>query len=295
MKGKSTLWLLITVLVAIGLGALSFFGIGEQQFLGVNSIRQGLDLKGGVSIIYQADHPSPSSHEMQSAQALLQQRLDRRGYTEAAVAIQGTNRLRIDIPDIDDVEEAIAQIGQTAQLFFVSEEGEILLTGERISNAFRSTGDGPHAGQIVIALEFDSEGRVLFEQATAENIGRIIYILLDDEILSAPVVNDRITGGNAIITGSFTTAEAEELASLIRSGSLPFRLDILSTHNIGAKLGAASLETSIMAGAIGFVLVILFMLAVYRVAGLAANLALLIYIAIVLILLSLFRVTLSLP
>ena len=302
MKGKSTITLLITLLVAAGLGALSFFGVGENHLFGVQGIKQGLDLKGGVSITYQADKASPTTNEMQSAQALLQQRLDRRGYTEAEVAIQGSNRLRIDIPDIDDVEMAIAQIGQTAQLFFTNEdflttfdESDILLTGERVSNAYRSTGDGPNAGQIVIALEFDSEGSRLFEQATADNIGRPIMIWLDNDILSAPIVNDRIVGGNAIITGGFTSAEAEELAALIRSGSLPFRLDILSTNNIGAKLGANSLETSLLAGVIGFILIILFMLAVYRIAGLAADLALVIYLALVLILLSLFRVTLTLP
>jgi SecD/SecF fusion protein len=304
MKGKSTFTLLIIILVAAGLGALSFFGVdvGENHLFGVNGIKQGLDLKGGVSITYQVEEGvSPTTEQMNSAQALLQQRLDRRGYTEAEVAIQGGNRLRIDIPDIDDVEEAIAQIGQTAQLFFTTDGGEdgdnfeVLLTGEHISNAYRSTGDGTSAGQIVIVLEFDSEGSRLFEQATADNVGRQLWIWLDDQPLSWPTVNERISGGSAIITGGFTASEAEELAALIRSGSLPFRLDILSTNNIGAKLGANSLETSILAGIIGFALILLFMLAVYRVAGLAANLALVIYVALVLILLSLFRVTLTLP
>ena len=296
MKGKSTIMLLIMILVAAGLGALSFFGVGDNYLFGVQGIKQGLDLKGGVSIIYQADKANPTLSEMQSAQSLLQQRLDRRGYTEAEVAIQGGNRLRIDIPDIADAEEAIAQIGQTAQLVFTNDGGEegnfeVLLTGERVSDAYRATNDG----QIVIALEFDSEGSRLFEQATGDNIGRPLMIWLDDDILSAPTVNDRIVGGNAVITGGFTPAEAEELAALIRSGSLPFKLDILSTNNIGAKLGTNALASSLLAGGIGFLLVILFMFLVYRVAGLAADLALITYLAIVLVLLSLFGVTLTLP
>ncbi len=297
MKSRSIIILFSIIVVAIGLSVLSYLGIGTEHTLGVKNIKQGLDLKGGVSITYEADKVAVTTEEMQSAQSLLQERLDRKNYTEAEVAVQGTNRLRIDIPDVDDPEQIIKEIGKTAQLFFVDEAGKVLLTGERVTNAYKTVSSGSNNGpsSVVVGLEFDTEGQKLFEEATGNNVGKRIIIMLDDEVLSSPMVEQKISGGNAVITGNFTTEEAEELGALIRSGSLPFKLDIISTSNVGAKLGANSLQTSVIAGIIGFAFVFVFMLFVYRIAGLAADIALILFTGLLLVLVSAFGITLTLP
>ncbi len=271
----------------------------SKKLFGIQNIKQGLDLKGGVAIVYEADKANPTTEELDSAKKLIRGRLDRKGYTEAEVAIQGTNRLSVDIPGVGNAEEAISDIGKTAMLYFADIEGNILLTGEHVQNATKqaasSKATGGAGGGIEIALSFTPEGTTLFEEATGNNVGKPIYILLDDAILSAPSVSSKISGGNAVITGSFTPQEAEELAALIRSGNLPFNLNVISMKNVGARLGQNSLATSLNAGLIGFGLVLLFMLIMYRLLGAIADVALFIFIGLELVALSLFGITLTLP
>ncbi len=297
MKLKSFIILVLIVALAGGLCCLAYFGIGEQQFLSAYNIKQGLDLKGGVSIVYEADVSNPTKEQMESAIKLIRGRLDRKNYTEAEVAVQGDNRIAVDIPGVDNAEEAISDIGKTAKLMFIDEEGLVLLTGDQVQNANKqaASGNSGSVGGVEIALQFTPEGAAAFEEATGNNVGKSIYILLDETILSAPIVNSKISGGNAVITGSFTPQEAEELAALIRSGNLPFNLNVITMKNVGAKLGANSLETSIKAGLIVFALVLLFMLVVYRVSGLAADIALFIFLGLEIVVLSFFKITLTLP
>lgn len=288
MRQKAIINIFLVLFSAIALWGISYFGIaGYAAYSGINL---GLDLRGGATIVYEADR-EVTADEMRAAVSLIQGRLDSRGYTEAEVSRQGTNRLRVEIPGIDDVDQAIDFIGRTAQLLFADDEGNVLLDGSVVRNAQPTTSDN----QIVVALDFDSVGQALFAEATGNNIGRPIFIILDDEIISAPMVNERITGGSAVITGGFSVEEAETLAALIRAGALPFNLNVLSMNLIGARLGAASLETSIFAGIIGFILIAITMVVLYRAAGLAADLALIIFLALQLIVLSLFGVTLTLP
>jgi SecD/SecF fusion protein len=151
------------------------------------------------------------------------------------------------------------------------------------------------ASEIVVNLEFTNQGSAAFEAATRANIGRSIMIYLDNELISAPIVNTVINEGRCYISGNFTADSAEQLATLIRDGALPFRLNVASLNNVGARLGADALETSILAGIIGAALVLIFMLGIYRLSGLCADLALIIYTALLLLLLSGFRITLTLP
>ncbi|KAI4453206.1 single-stranded-dna-specific exonuclease recj [Holotrichia oblita] len=174
---------------------------------------------------------------------------------------------------------------------------KVVLTGDYVVNASRyvmTKSEGALPEQAV-SLEFTSEGQLLFEEATGNNIGKPIYIFLDTEILSAPTVNEKITGGNAVITGSFDVQYADELAALIRAGALPFALDIIYMKNVGAKLGSDAMSTSITAGIIGICLVVVFMLGVYKFLGLTADFALLVYIELMMLVLSAFKVTLTLP
>jgi protein-export SecD/SecF family membrane protein len=296
MKVKNILLFLAFIVVAAGLSVVSYMGIGPNHILGVTNIKQGLDLKGGVNIVFEADTDSPTDQEMSSAVMMLQQRLDFQGETESEVSRQGAKRIRVDIPGYEDAEEAVRTIGQTARLTFLDEEGVELLDGSMVADARKSTQQNTYGvSEVVVALEFNSEGATKFEEATGANVGKTISIMLDNIIISSPTVNARISGGNAVIEGGFTAADAEQLANLIKSGALPFDLNVISMQNVGARLGADALRTSIFGGAIAFGLILLLMLFLYRAAGLAADVALFIYLAVNLIVLSLFRVTLTLP
>lgn len=297
MKMRGRMMLLATLIVAVLLSMLSYKGIGAEKTLSVNRIEQGLDLSGGVDIVYEADQPTVTDAEMKAAISLLQGRLDWNGWTEAEVAREGDKRIRVQIPGVADAEEAIQQIGQTAQLSFVDEAGNVLLTGDRVKDASKQVGakDANSPSQPYVALEFDDEGKQLFAEATQKNIGKVIYIVMDEEIISAPVVQTAITDGKAMITGQFGGEEAENLASLIRAGSLPFNLNVIQMKNVGARLGADALSAGIKAGIIGIALVLIYMLFSYKLLGFAADWALVIYIGLELLALSLFHVTLTLP
>lgn len=296
-KGTSFIVLILMCALTIGIAFVAYFGLGSNDLLSFRSIKQGLDLSGGVHIVYEADQESVTKEEMNSAISLIQGRLNRKGYTEAEVAQQGEKRIVVDIPGVANAEEAISEIGQTAMLYFVDMNNNVLLSGAQIADARKDVADvkGNGVPEPYVVLKFNEEGKEKFAEATTANVGKPIAIVLDDETISSPVVNSPITDGEASITGSFTAEEAEELASLIKAGSLPFKLNILEMNNVGARLGANALSTSLFAGAVGIVVVLLFMLLVYRMSGLAADLALIIYIGLEILVLSAFSVTLTLP
>jgi len=298
VKGRSRLFLVLVIILAAGLSVIAYFGIGNNQFAGVGNIRQGLDLVGGVAIVYGVqDFENPTTADMNAAISLIRRRLERYNHMEAEVALQGTDQIRVDIPGVDNPEEAISALGATALLTFRDEEGNILVTGDDVRDANRVTVPGQHgtAGSFAVELQFTSEGTQRFAEATSANIGRPLAIFLDEEPISAPVVENAITDGTAVITGVFTAEEAATLARSIREGSLPFALEVLSVNNVGARLGAGALNQGILAGLIGTSLVLIFMLFVYRICGLAADIALVMYVGLLLIFLSMFGVTLTLP
>ena len=169
--------------------------------------------------------------------------------------------------------------------------GDVLVDGTNVADA----GKAFQNNSVVVTLDFDSVGATAFAEATANNIGKQIGIYMDDMLISAPTVNAAITDGKAIITGNFTAEEAEDLAAKIRAGSLPFSLTALEYNAVGARLGADSLSTSVKAGAVGVALVLLFMLLRYRVPGLIADIALVGYTGIIIVVMSLFGITLTLP
>ena len=297
MKFQGRFRLFLMLLVAVGLGLLSWYGIGAERLCSVNRIEQGLDLSGGVDIVYEADQDFVSESEMNAAVSLLQGRMDWNGWTEAEVAREGSRRIRVQIPGVENAEEAIEKIGRTGQLTFVDHRGQVLLTGDMVAAAEKQVGAvDEFSGSVpYVALEFNEEGKKLFAEATEANIGNVIHIVMDDEIISSPVVQTAITDGHAMISGQFGGEEAEELASLIRAGSLPFDLNVLQMKNVGARLGADALSGGIRAGFVGIILVLVFMIAKYKLLGIAADWALLIYIGLDLIFLSLFHITLTLP
>lgn len=285
-KGKGTVRLaLLLVLIAVA----GFFGCSYMD-----DIKLGLDLAGGVSITYQAKEENPSAEDMSDTIYKLQQRVESYS-TEAEVYQEGDNRINIDIPGESDANEILTELGKPGSLAFMDSQGNTILTGDQVASAQGGMVDGNTGKEYVVSLTFTEEGTKAFADATTNNVGKPIYIVYDNEVVSAPVVREAITGGQCTIDGMSDFEEAENLAATIRIGSLSLELEELRSNVVGAKLGQQAITTSLKAGAVGFAIVVVFMIAVYLIPGLAAVLALSLYVGLILILLVSFEVTLTLP
>ena len=224
----------------------------------------------------------------------LQQRVQNYS-TEAEVYQEGSNRINIDIPGVSDANAILEELGKPGSLIFVDESGNTILTGDQVASAKAAIQEKNGQKSYVVSLTFTEEGAKTFADATAKNIGKRIGIIYDGSMVSYPTVNSAITGGECYIDGMQDYDEAENLAATIRIGSLSLELEELRSNVVGAKLGQEAIATSLKAGAIGFGIVAVFMIAVYLVPGLASVLALCLYVALELVLLSAFEVTLTLP
>lgn len=259
------------------------------------SIRQGLDLQGGTHIVMQAEDTEQNKVTIEAVNQvinIMQKRINEMGLTEPIIQREGGNRIIIELPGEKDPQKAIETIGKTAVLEFKNEEGVVCLTGEDLKDAREQMGQGQSP---VVALQFTDAGGDKFAQLTSANIGRHIGIYLDGELLTNPVVNDAITGGSAVITGQRTLEEAKDLAILLRSGALPVKVTVMEVRTVGPSLGQDSKDKSVTAFTIGLSLVVLFMLGMYRMAGFLADVALLVYVLILLGILSALQATLTLP
>ncbi len=291
---------LVAIIVVVAVCAyLGLFGFGKGTMINYlkpwgDAISLGLDLRGGVYTVYQAeDNGDPDfDTKMESTVSILTSRLTRQGFTEATVTRQGSDRIRVEIPNVSDPNQILTIIGTPAQLYFVDEDGNNLMEGSMVKNAQAAQDQD---GKPCIAFELTDEGAKIFAEATAANLGKTISITLDGETISRATVNTVIAGGKGEITGNFTADEAKNLATLILSGALPLNLTQLEVSAISATLGVEALDRAIQAGVIGVILVMLFMLFRYRLCGLVADIALTIYIMIVVLLLALTGAQLTLP
>ncbi len=264
----------------------------KKPFTG-NTIKLGLDLQGGVNIVYQPKlEGKPTAEDMSAARTMIQRRLDARGYTEAEVTLEGTERIRVDIPGVEDPQKAIEEIGAAGMLRFLDETFQEVVTGK---NIVKATPQPTQAQEVVVSVEMDKEGTELFSEFTKNNIGKPIYIMLDESLLSFATIQAHIIDGKGQITGNFTPESAKELADGINAGALPFTLEPINSSGIGPKLGMDSLNTSLKAGFFGFIAILIFMLIFYRLCGVAADIALTLYIALVILILSALGATLTLP
>ncbi|MBI3952443.1 MAG: protein translocase subunit SecD [Candidatus Doudnabacteria bacterium] len=294
---------------------LSFVKINYQKAF---DLRLGLDLQGGTHLVYQGDLkdiPSDAKTQaMESARDVIERRVNAFGVSEPVIQLSGTDRVIVELPGIKDVNEAINQIGQTPFLEFKEENpnppevapdasgtinvdsNELFLptglTGKEFKRA--SLEFEQRTGAPQISLQFDAEGTKKFSDITSRNIGKRVAIFLDGQILSAPTVQSAITDGRAVITGQFSVDEAKQLVTRLNSGALPVPIKLISQQNVGATLGLASMQKSVIAGLIGFILVALFMVAYYRLPGFLAVLALSIYTALSLMVFKMLNVTLTL-
>lgn len=292
---------LIAILIVIAVAAyVALFGVGKGTMINYlkpwgEAISLGLDLRGGVYTVYQAEDDGSEEFEtkMSSTVGILTSRLTRQGFTEATVTRQGTDRIRVEIPNVSDPNEILRIIGTPAQLYFVDEDGNNIMEGSMVKNAQAAQDEN---GRPCVAFELNDEGAKIFAEATAANLGKTISITLDGETISTATVNSVIAGGRGEITSpSFTTDEVKNLSTLILSGALPLNLTQLEVSAISATLGVEALDRAIQAGIIGVLLVMIFMIFRYRLCGVVADIALTVYIMIVVLLLALTGAQLTLP
>ena len=322
---KRNIYLLIFILVLFGFALWSVVPF-NTKLLGPNGLRLGLDLKGGSQLLYKADlsqkDPSVSNAEAMSAVVeKIQRRVNQYGTFESTIQKQGTDRILVQLPGVEDISRAISLIGKTALLDFreqkldengnpvLDNEGnrvfkdesakaagrdgkERELTGEYLKHARQDI--DPYKGPAVV-IEWDSEGGYLFEKITERNLHKPLAIFLDDKIISAPVVQSVIRSGTAgQIEGNFTIDEAKDLTDQLNSGALDVPLTIIGQENVDPTLGADSIQKSMQAAIIGIILLLLFMLLYYRLPGLIACISLGIYGVFLLAIFSAFPITLTL-
>lgn len=301
MRKKTKLKSLLAVFLLLALIAgwyISIFGIGKKVDNIKDQLKYGLDINGGVYVLLEADTKETGTSRtklMEQTKKVLENRVNAMGISEATVSIEGTNRIRIEMPGVENAEEAIEQVGKTAQLKFLLADGTEVMTGDAIKDASAAT--DTEKGGYKITMDFTSEGSDLFAAATEKAANgevqsinsdyikdNAIVIMLDDEIISAPVVSEKISSRSCEITSpnGFSEEEASSTAALIRGGALPASLTEVNSSVETATIGADALSKSVKAGIIGLAIVMLIMIAVYGALGVVADIALLIYIQLIL-------------
>lgn len=283
------------------------FSLGNHRIFRDLELKLGLDLQGGTHLVYEADTSDVPSENVSEAVTATRDNIERRinllGVSEPVIQTSQVGdkyRLIVELPGVKDVNTALATIGQTAQLEFKeaksatpSAEPEFESTG-LTGNDLKIAQVKFENGKAVVGLDFTPEGGNKFADITSKNIGKPLAIFLDNTIVSAPTVNSTITDGHAIITGNFTIDEAKQLTVLLNAGALPMPIKIVEQRNVGATLGNESITKSMVAAAVGLVVVWLFMLGNYGLKGLLANIALTIYILLSLSVIKLIPITLTL-
>lgn len=299
-KQKSIVLFLVSIIVMILLALVLVFGvkIGGMEKGSARNIILGLDLKGGVSITYEAvgDY---TAEDMKDTLNKLKLRAEEFS-SESDVYMEGDNRITVDIPGQSDADAVLEKLGKPGSLSFVTDYGQdsekTWIEGSQVVDAQPQVTTDQSTGQkqYVVSFELNSEAAQTFAEVTADNIGKIIYIIYDGEIVSSPRVNTAITGGSGEITGMSSYEEAEQLASMIRIGSLKVELQDITHKVVGARLGSNAVSTSLFAGILGVIVIIIFMAVINRIPGVAAGLALIFYVEATLICLNGFDLTLTL-
>ncbi len=301
MKWSKILILLLIIALVVSAAVMSVAPVFDQnkvlsKYLPlVKGINLGLDLRGGVHVVFEAHDTAEAKvtpETMKQLKAIIENRVNGLGVSEPIIQIQGERRLIVELAGIKDPEEAVRTIAKTAYLQFITEDGKTVITGADLKDARESKNQ---AGQNVINIELTPAGTKKFAEATAANVNRRIAIVLDNQILTNPVVNEPIPNGKAEITGYATLEESHNDALLLRSGALPVKVTVEEKRSVGPALGADSLAKSQHAGLVGVVAILVFMLIYYRLPGLVANFALVIYTLIVLAVYVGLHVTMTLP
>lgn len=283
----------MAIIVFLAFAGFKGFTINGYQFKTFNDmITKGLDLQGGVSVTMQLEGDNITSKELEQTQQLLSLRVNKVGVSNTSVTTEGNNKVVVNIPGDYDSNSILDTLTTTGQLTFVSPDGSTILTGSDVSNASVYVNNN---GEPVITLKLNSSGTEKFAEATKTYLGKKIAIEMDGEVLTAPTVQSVISDGQATITGSSSLAEAKKVADIINAGALPVPVKVVSVETIGAQLGASALPNAMKAGAIGVLVIFLFMILNYRWAGFVSSMALSIFILLVLYAYVGVGVVLSLP
>ena len=326
-KSKGIVVLLLTLILTVFFCFTAAVGIGPTGTGAAKHINTGLDLAGGVSITYQAKESNPTSEEMSDTIYKLQKRVEQYS-TEAQVYQEGSDRITVEIPGVTDADTILNDLGKPGSLYFITKEdadgnqnfttgqdgyvlsrtmdeikesGSVVLEGSDVADAQggaiqnQNTSAKEYVVSLTLTSDGENSGKTKFAEATKNNVGKQIAIVYDNDIISAPNVNEEISGGKAQISGMSDLEEAQNLASYIRIGSLGLELEELRSSVVAAQLGEEAISTSVLAGAIGLIIVIIFMIIAYRVPGVVAGIALILYTSLMLITLNAFDITLTLP
>ena len=315
MKRKSSLVKFILVLVATAIGLVASFICFPYKSTGgniwnyngfIHAIDLGLDLKGGVYAVYEASEGTPEDSAMNGTVSQLTDMLTRQGYTEATVVREGSSRIRVEVPDVDDPDEIFEIIGDPAELAFYhsqdssySTDDEFIFGGEVVEKASAVIADNQYA----VSLDLNGAGSTKFSQVTSAHVGDGTFILICEvqngqvaEVISAATVQSAITNGQATITGNFTAEAAQTLADRIMSGTFSVPLTLIESSIVDPTLGASALTAGLVGGIIAIVAIMVFMSVFYRMMGMVACITTLIYMVLMLFLLAVFpMVQLSLP
>ena len=325
-KVKGVLQVLLVLVLIAAFAFVAASGIGGAHRGSAKNIRLGLDLEGGVSVTYQAyktdstgkrTGEQPTDKDMADTIYKMQKRVETLESTEAAVYQEGSDRVTIDIPGASDSEEVLKELGKAGALYFIlysdlkTEKGgtpnegdkvvydksKVLLTGDMIGEATSGSRqqEGTGKTEYGVSIKFAGKGIKKFAKITGEHVGEQLAIVYDEKLVSAPNLKEEISGGECWISGSFTSESAEQLASTVRIGALPLELENIHGNVVGATLGSQALKSSLFAGVVGLILVIIFMIVMYRISGVAASIALIFYVGAMLLALNGLNVTLTLP
>ncbi|KZL93769.1 protein translocase subunit SecD [Clostridium magnum] len=292
---RSTILFIICVLVIGFLGYSGVYGVnaGGYRLKSFGEvINRGLDLQGGVSVLEEIQGDNVDQETINKTIELISMRVNKMGVSETVVTREGQKRIRIEIPGKFDAKEIEEGIAKTGELKFVGPDKSTILTGKDVKKA--SAYINPEDAQPTISLELNDQGAKKFADATQKFMGQTISITMDDQELTSPTVQAHITNGKATISGSKSLEEATRQANIINSGALPVTVKPVETKTIGASLGANALPLSILAAKVGIAIVMLFMILYYRIPGILASIALVLYIYIVLLAFASVNVTLTL-
>lgn len=299
---RNAVLVIIAFLLVLGVAIYTaIFGVADRGK--VEYIKLGLDLKGGLSVTYEIQEDDYSDKDLEDTKYKIEKRVE--AYTnEYSVYEDGDKKITAEIPGVTNADEILEALNIEGKLEFLDpdnytkwsqgQEYEAALTGDDIKNATAGI-DSDNGNDNVVQLVFTDAGAQKFADVTSANVGKIVYIIYDNKVVSAPTVQSAITGGSAEINKIGSYEEAEQLATTIRIGALPLTLKQVRSNIVGATLGSDAISTSLKAGAIGIALVFLIMIIVFRIPGLVASFALAFYTILDLLVLNLFNVTLTLP
>ena len=295
LKRSSIFMFIVIIFLVVFFSVWGFLGfeILGYDFKNLNeSIKKGLDLQGGVSVLQEIVGEDISKETLQRTRELLALRVNKFGLSEPVVTVEGDRRIRVDLAGAFDSDDVVKTLTSTGQLNFKDSEGNVLLTGSDVKNANAVL---TREGKAIIQLKFTPDGTKKFADATRNNLGKVIEISMDDQVLTNPVVNTEITEGEAVIEGTRTFEEANRIASIIQSGALPVTLNTISINKDGPTLGSEAIPNTVKAGIIGFVLIFIIMFVRYKLPGTIATLSLVIYMLMFLYVFSFIQAVLTLP